>query len=164
MWTFGFSNWLSPFVSNNLNQNVLYSCRSDLHNGEEEFPLHKTVSAQQYLWDVWCSSLLWTHATAPQPGWCQGWLGHSKRCILLYWSHSVVDLFLCFESLSHCITHPQLYPVKYPLNLGNHPFIPIDNSNPCLHHKLKCGFICPLHILPAVLWNIQVSFCKVSHV
>ncbi|XP_061926029.1 hyccin 2-like isoform X3 [Entelurus aequoreus] len=40
--------------------NISWSCRPDLHNGQEEFwtiPLHKTVSVQQYSWDVWCESL-----------------------------------------------------------------------------------------------------------
>ena len=36
------------------------------------------------------------------------WLGHSKRWILFFWSHSVVDLLWCFGSLFCCIIQLQL--------------------------------------------------------
>ena len=111
------------------------SCGTDLHNGQEEFwtiPLYKTVSVQQYSWDVWCELLTWGHATASQLDWGQ----NSRRHIFICWSHSVVDLLQCFGSLSCCITQlllsfnwgtePDILLQKVLINLGIH--FSVDDS------------------------------------
>ena len=117
MWT------LDPPLAAIPQPNVFCSCGSDLHNGREEFwtiPLYKTVSVQQYSWDVWCEQLsrsCHSISIGLRPGL---WLGHSRRRIFFCWSHSVVDLLLSFGLLFCCITQLLLnfnfsghYPAKY---------------------------------------------------
>jgi hypothetical protein len=73
MWTLGFNNWLILLWQQYPQPKVFCSCRSDLHNNHDTLtiPLYKTVSVQEYSWDVWCELLSSGHATASQSGWGQ---------------------------------------------------------------------------------------------
>ena len=56
-----------------------------------------------HLEDVWCERLSGFYSTASLGLRSGLWLDHLRRWILFFWSHSVMDVLPCLDSLSCCI-------------------------------------------------------------
>lgn len=121
------TGWHS-FGSYNFHPTLFCVCKSNLHNRQEEIcsiTSDKTLSVQQYSWDIWCE--LFTVHKASQVEVRAG-LSHSRRSIFLCWTHFVIELLLRLGLFSCCITQivelqqAAHSPAKCPDKLGNSVF------------------------------------------